>query len=229
MTFIERCWCLRLLRILVVIIAFILQELKIREFSFSGTNANFVWPHNEATLAALLNYKVTEDFELSRNVLIVELGSGTGILTIALRKMGFTSAISSDYDNSDIADNISHNCNLNGIYEAHIPHNWGQEFPWSQLKDVVPGRCFTEIRGQPSIVLVASDILLYRKLYSDLVRTIRQLLSPPFGSTQFCLKPFMILGAKRRVTGDDEFFAQLRNENCEVTHLGGRMFFIAQN
>jgi hypothetical protein len=21
------------------------------------------------------------------------------------------------------------------------------------------------------------------------------------------------------------FFAQLRNENCEVTHLGGRMFF----
>jgi hypothetical protein len=41
--------------------------------------------------------------------------------------------ITSDYDDSRIADNIAHNCALNQVPNCHIPHTWGQLFPFHLL------------------------------------------------------------------------------------------------
>ena len=207
--------------------------MKVREFSFSGTNANFVWPHNEATLNAFLDFKFNGTNGLNQSARILELGSGTGVLSIALRKLGFSSAITSDYDSTDIAENIEYNCLLNNVYHVHIPHTWGEQFPWEQLENIWQKCSSSVCTTQPPVVLVASDILLYKKLYSNLVHTICQLLSYNLkNNADSCcsansrMKPFMILGAKRRVTGDDEFFTLLRKADCEVTHLGGRIYCI---
>jgi hypothetical protein len=57
--------------------------LKIREYSFSPTNANFVWKGNEQFAEWILKNK--QEFE---NKKILELAAGTGILSIFLKKQG---------------------------------------------------------------------------------------------------------------------------------------------
>jgi predicted nicotinamide N-methyase len=49
----------------------------IREFAFSPTNANFVWPNN----GAIASY-ITENQAVFEGRNILELGSGTGDLVV---------------------------------------------------------------------------------------------------------------------------------------------------
>jgi predicted nicotinamide N-methyase len=61
-------------------------KLKIREFYFSTTNANFVWKGNKEFAEWILQNK--HYFE---NKKILELATGTGILSIFLKKQGLFS------------------------------------------------------------------------------------------------------------------------------------------
>jgi len=44
--------------------------------------------------------------------------------------------VSSDYgDDRAIEENIAHNCCLNGVTHHHVPHTWGQPFPFPLLRE----------------------------------------------------------------------------------------------
>jgi predicted nicotinamide N-methyase len=61
---------------------------------------------------------------------ILELGSGTGALTIFLKKAFNLDITTSDYDDKEIEHNIAFNCEANGVaVSPHIRHTWGDVFP----------------------------------------------------------------------------------------------------
>mmetsp|Transcript_4785 Transcript_4785/g.7441 ORF Transcript_4785/g.7441 Transcript_4785/m.7441 type:complete len:104 (+) Transcript_4785:3-314(+) len=59
------------------------KVIKIRELEFHPLNANFVWPGNEAVAAWILEHR-----DLFENRRILELGSGTGVLSIFMKVSG---------------------------------------------------------------------------------------------------------------------------------------------
>lgn len=88
-------------------------DLKIREFTFHRLNGNQVWPGNQIFADFLMqNYATLQGKQL------LELGSGSGILTIFLAKHGL-SITASDVPDAEIFENILYNCQLNQI--APIP------------------------------------------------------------------------------------------------------------
>jgi predicted nicotinamide N-methyase len=146
------------------------ERVEVRELGYSATNAAFVWP-NGGRLASLLS-TVPPSTTKSPPPRLLELGSGTGILAIFLRRKGWH-VVTSDYsDDPAIQENISHNCRLNGVPHYHVPHTWGQPFPFDLLR-----ACFQEL-GHPRHdvdIIVASDILLYAQQYDNLVATLLQI------------------------------------------------------
>lgn len=152
---------------------------------------------------------LADDGALLRGRRVLELGSGTGILTIALRARGFD-VTSSDYDDPVIAANIAHNCRLNALADGpHVAHTWGAPFAWP-----------SGVRAYD--VVLGSDLLLYAKSYAALVETLRQLLDRCrcCGDARGCAEctadggdratgPVALLNARRRVPGDGAFFALL--------------------
>ncbi|KAG0613072.1 hypothetical protein M758_6G074600 [Ceratodon purpureus] len=127
--------------------------LKIREFTFHQVNANLLWPGT----CIFAEWLVKHPTLLSERR-ILEIGSGTGALTIFLRKMYNLDITTSDYDDEDIEKNIHHNYIVNGITASpHIRHTWGDRFP-SECPDWD--------------LIIASDILLYVKQYANLVKTL---------------------------------------------------------
>lgn len=127
--------------------------LKIREFAFHQVNANFLWPGTRIFAEWLVKHP-----SLLSERRILELGSGTGALTIFLRKMYDVDITTSDYDDEDIEKNIRYNHVANGIAASpHIRHTWGDSFP-SECPDWD--------------LILASDILLYVKQYANLVKTL---------------------------------------------------------
>ncbi|PKI34515.1 hypothetical protein CRG98_045052 [Punica granatum] len=126
------------------------MELVIREFSFHQLNANLLWPGTFAFAVWL----VQDQFCLQGRRCI-ELGSGTGALAIFLRKSFNLDITTSDYDDSEIEENIAYNCRVNGISPAlpHIKHSWGDTFP----------------EADPDWdLIIASDILLCESLINVL-------------------------------------------------------------
>ena len=84
-------------------------ELKIREFTFHRLNGNQVWPGNQV-FAEFLSANV--QFLRTKNIL--ELGSGSGILSIFLSKIGIFPTVS-DCPDTEIFENIAFNCKINNI------------------------------------------------------------------------------------------------------------------
>ena len=174
----------------------------------------FVWPNNQQLCEFIEEHK-----SLFTNKSILELGSGTGILYCTLWKLGYHQLYSSDYNDSDISNNIRYNCTLNKVPHNHIEHSWGEKW-------------LSSIRPQ---IVIASDILLYTKMYSALVNTLKQLL---IGSNQqqdkveqsdFCNHPFFLLSAKRRVIDDHLFFEELTRNNFNIKDFGKRIYIITYN
>ncbi|KAF5750832.1 methyltransferase-like protein 23 isoform X1 [Tripterygium wilfordii] len=203
------------------------MELLIREFSFHQVNANLLWP-GTFTFAEWL-VKHPSCIEGRR---CIELGSGTGALAIFLRKRFKLDITTSDYEDQEIEENIAHNCRANGISPVlpHIKHTWGDAFPATDPDwDMV----------------IASDILLYVKQYSNLVKTLYFLLksfkpsdgeSLPLmeneqnGETPAGLpRPAFLMSWRRRIGKEDEslFFAGCEEAGLDVKHLGSRVYCIS--
>eukprot|EP01027_Heterolobosea_sp_BB2_P008920 GEZU01013212.1.p1 GENE.GEZU01013212.1~~GEZU01013212.1.p1 ORF type:complete len:191 (+),score=46.46 GEZU01013212.1:108-680(+) len=115
------------------------ETIRIREFDFHQTNANFVWPASK-TLAEFM--VAPENLPLFQNKTIIELGCGTGILSVFLKKKGLN-VCTSDYADPQITENVSFNFKLNGIEDdqvVHFPYTWGNELPEEMKKfDVIIG------------------------------------------------------------------------------------------
>lgn len=179
------------------------QRLRIREYAFSPTNANFVWPNNEALASWIL-----EHADMFRGRRILELGSATGALYCALVRCGFD-ITSSDAPDPDITRNLRHNCEANSVAFRHIEHGWGEAWPAAERFDVV----------------IASDILLYSRLYPALVRSLRAILTATPASPDAAY-PVFVLSARRRVPEDSQFFDELQREGFICRDHGKRLYTI---
>ena len=90
----------------------------IREFSFHRLNGNQVWPGNQIFADFLMN-----NLEVLKGKRVLELGSGSGILSIFLSKKGI-SITASDCPDNEVLENIEYNCKLNQIDPVPIfPRN----------------------------------------------------------------------------------------------------------
>ncbi|XP_008785350.2 protein N-terminal and lysine N-methyltransferase EFM7 isoform X2 [Phoenix dactylifera] len=133
------------------------MDLIIREFSFHQLNANLLWPGTFAFSEWLFQ---NQSLLCGRHIL--ELGSGTGALAIFLKRSFVVDITTSDFDDKEIEENIAHNCRANELAVLpHIRYTWGENFPTSE-----PGWD----------LIIASDILLYVKQYSNLIKTLSFLL-----------------------------------------------------
>ena len=137
-------------------------SIKIREFAFHLSNANFVWKGN----VKFADWICRTREKLFDNKKIVEIASGmyyrlyiefikpdelekkkknttrsnfkfylagTGILSIFMKLINLN-VTSSDYDDHGIIQkNIAYNAALNGVEFPHVPHTWGTEFPHGTL------------------------------------------------------------------------------------------------
>eukprot|EP01133_Synstelium_polycarpum_P002533 gene2533-2901_t len=174
------------------------EELVIREFHFSTTNAGYVWP----STFYLIDY-ILEHRDLFANKKVIELGSGTGILSLYLKKKGID-ITSSDIDNPEVSENIIYNQSLNNIQFNHIPHTWGDEFPKED---------------NDFDVVIASDIILYVSYFEKLMVTLRQLMDHKKDS-------FMIMAYKRKLYDSKKFFILLSENGFEFEIIGSKMWKI---
>ncbi|XP_010543202.1 PREDICTED: protein N-methyltransferase NNT1 isoform X2 [Tarenaya hassleriana] len=200
-------------------------ELLIREFAFHQLNANLLWPGTFAFAEWLMQHRAS----IQRRRCL-EIGSGTGALAIFLKKVSDIDITTSDYDDQEIEENIAHNCIANGVVPAlpHIRHTWGDTFP---------------VAEPDWDLIIASDILLYVKQYSNLIKSLSFLLksykpkdknvvNPTEGEqngtdTGLCW-PVFLMSWRRRIGKDDEslFFTGCEEAGLEVTHLGSRVYSI---
>eukprot|EP00898_Chlorokybus_atmophyticus_P006831 jgi/Chlat1/7149/Chrsp57S06745 len=206
--------------------------LKIREFAFHPVNANLVWPGTPVFAEWLAQRP-----HLLRGRRVIELGSGTGILAIFLRKHLQCDITTCDYDDAEIEENITYNCGLNDVSPAlpHIRHTWGAPFPCEPDWDIV----------------IASDILLYVKQYLNLVKTLCVLLrhqpgnsnsssqiqqgpswdpnAKPVKVTDSLLsRPSFLMSWRRRINKADEalFFSGCLKAGLTITVVGPRTYLI---
>ncbi|KZV39613.1 nicotinamide N-methyltransferase-like [Dorcoceras hygrometricum] len=198
-----------------------MQELVIREFSFHQLNANLLWPGTFAFIEWLVHHRSWVD---GRKV--IELGSGTGALAIFLHKSIGVDITTSDYDDVQIEENIAYNCQINGVIPVlpHVRHSWGDVFPISN-----PGWD----------LIIASDILLYVKQYSNLIKSLSFLLksyeSKAIDIISSCgdgscplPRPAFLMSWRRRIGREDEsqFFTGCEKTGLVVSHLGSRVYCI---
>nr|GMD44955.1 protein N-terminal and lysine N-methyltransferase efm7-like isoform X1 [Ipomoea batatas] len=199
------------------------MELLIREFDFHELNANLLWPGTFAFAEWLVEHRSWLE---GRRIL--ELGSGTGALAIFLQKSFKFDITTSDYDDTDIEENIAHNCQANGISPAlpHIRHTWGEAFP-------IPDPHWD--------LIIASDILLYVKQYPNLIKTLSFLLrayTPNISQadsrgfeqqdSSALPQPAFLMSWRRRIGKEDEslFFDGCEKAGLKVNHLGSRVYCI---
>ncbi|CAG9312176.1 unnamed protein product [Blepharisma stoltei] len=176
------------------------EKYRIREFNFHPLNANKVWPGNTVFAGWLLG-----NLEELKNKKIIELGAGSGILSIFLAKHGID-ITTSDYNDTEIPVNIAYNCNLNGISVIpHISHSWGESIDFSVDFDIV----------------VASDILLYVKQYGNLIETLKKLLEKP--QSKFWLSN------RRRIDTESSFLDMCTASGLSVQNIGPKVFEIKLN
>jgi len=177
------------------------EEFSIREYAFSPTNSGCVWKSSFPLCEYV--HKNESDF---RNKKIIELGSGTGIVSIYLRKQGYE-ITSSDIPDDDTTNNIKCNCELNRVEFKHIPHLWGNKFP-DEFNDFD--------------VILASDIILYENHYNELLHTLKQILSKKEHS-------FFIMTYKRKAYGEKKFFQLLEEGGFYHELIGSKMWRICLN
>ncbi len=179
-----------------------------------------------------------------------------GILSIYLRKKGLA-AVSSDYEDDEAAldANIAYNCALNGVPHYHLAHTWGQPFPFGPLRACLENIFLespsTSVDKQPTgsdgvvDVIVASDILLYKEQYHNLINTLQQIFRHSFSEKAKCSQscelyghthstrrtdvfelagmtfeyPFFLLNVARRLQTTELFYEMLKEAGFKVQQL----------
>jgi predicted nicotinamide N-methyase len=189
-------------------------QLNIRQFAFHTTNANRVWPSTFVLAEYVLPYLLEWN-----NKRILEIGAGTGVLSMWLLKHGLHHVHTSDYapaspdEQDEIQENIQHNYALNGLPPAiHIPHTWGT--PWRPAT--------TTGSTVPSYdIVLGSDLLLYVNAYPALVTTLSFLI-------QICNPnaTFIMAWNRKRLTNHciQSFFTQMTESGFRYQHMGKGVF-----
>lgn len=198
------------------------HKLKIRQFGFHPTNANFVW-HGNFELATWISQN-KDRFEGKR---ILELGSATGILSIFLHKMGFE-VVASDYNDPMIEENFHFNLELNDMASIipFVRYCWGDPLP----------AVFARDNEFPFDIIIASDILIYVNQYPNLVNTLSRLIKPnvwALEQTNQCSlqteahiqeSPHFIMCWNRHAKGEEEFFQRMESEGFTIDTIGKRIY-----
>ncbi|XP_011624763.1 uncharacterized protein LOC18437959 isoform X2 [Amborella trichopoda] len=174
------------------------MELFIREFSFHFLNANLVWPGTFAFADWLAE---RHSWLIGRRVL--ELGSGTGALSIFLRKSFEVDITTSDFDDEDIEENIAHNCELNGV--PMLPH-------------------IRHVKQYPNLIKTLCFLLKTYKPKGGETRTTFKL-----GSDVEVAPPVFLMSWRRRIGKEDEalFFSRCEESGLDVEHMGSRVYCIS--
>ncbi|KAL7265543.1 hypothetical protein ACSBR1_003342 [Camellia fascicularis] len=178
------------------------MELLIREFSFHELNANLLWPGTFSFAEWLLQHR---SWVQGRRT--IELGSGTGALAIFLRKSFQLDITTSDYDDQEIAENIAHNCRVNGISPV-LPH-------------------IKHVKQYANLIKTLSFLLKSYKARLDELVSLRN--NEQNGETCLGLPcPAFLMSWRRRIGKEDEslFFNGCENAGLEVQHLGSRVYCI---
>eukprot|EP01116_Phalansterium_solitarium_P008800 TRINITY_DN22769_c0_g1_i1.p1 TRINITY_DN22769_c0_g1~~TRINITY_DN22769_c0_g1_i1.p1 ORF type:complete len:543 (-),score=131.01 TRINITY_DN22769_c0_g1_i1:202-1656(-) len=172
-------------------------SVQVREFAFSVTNSGTVWKSS----FPLCKYIMQHEAQF-RGKRIIELGSGTGIVSIFLKKQGFD-ITSSDIADDEVTENIQHNYRLNGVEVPHVPHLWGTDFP-------------PELNNFD--VVIASDIILYVNHYDELLVTLKQLMMK-HPDQSLCVMTY-----KRKASNQNGFFALLNQQGFEHEVVGSKIW-----
>ncbi|KAG1337708.1 protein N-terminal and lysine N-methyltransferase efm7 [Cocos nucifera] len=205
------------------------MDLIIREFSFHQLNANLLWPGTFAFSEWLFQ---NQSLLCGRHIL--ELGSGTGALAIFLKRSFGVDITTSDFDDKEIEENIAHNCRANELAVLpHIRYTWGEMFPTSE---------------PDWDLIIASDILLYVKQYSNLIKTLSFLLEAykrkdKKGVANFQVNqvvtisgkevqlqwPLFLMSWRRRIGREEEalFFTGCEDVGLVTQHVGSRVYGIS--
>lgn len=204
------------------------RDLIIREFSFHQLNANLLWPGTFAFSEWLF-----QNESLLCNQRILELGSGTGALSIFLQKSFGVNITTTDFDDKEIEENIAHNSRVNGLdVLPHIRYTWGDKFPTSE---------------PDWDLIIASDILLYVKQYPDLIKTLSFLLKAykpkndkkggvageqviTISGKEVQLQwPLFLMSWRRRIGREEEalFFTGCEDAGLVTHHVGSRVYCIS--
>ena len=204
--------------------------LQIEQSSFHPFNANGVWP----AAFILANYIKAHDNSLRKSnessTKVLEIGSATGALAIALSKMGFE-VTTSDYADDEIEGRIARNFERNGLeIPLHIPHTWGSGW-WVPSSEESSEEQSSEQKdidnSPPSIVdfVVASDILIYVKSYPQLVQTFVEIFRGPQESLTSSNNSFMsswhppsclLMGWKRKIADASLFFDMMKDQGFSI-------------
>ena len=184
------------------------MSFEVEQLAYHSHNANKVWPGTFALAEYIKQnpemYPPTTaepggGLPAAVETTLLEVGSATGAMAMALQKMGH-SVVTSDLDDQEVTDLIAANFRRNDLpVPEHIPHTWGTEWP-------------AERAGKFSTI-VASDILLYINAYPALVQTLLAL----FASTG-CGEFLMVWN--RRMKESSEFFERMDKAGFGHEHLG---------
>lgn len=204
--------------------------LTIREFLFHQFNANLLWPGTFAFCEWL-----SQNRSLIEGQRILELGSGTGALAIFIKRSFEVDITTSDVDDVEVEENIAYNCKANEVKVLpHIKHTWGETFPVSE---------------PDWDLIIASDILLYVKQYTNLIKTLsfllknykqREIKSETAGSSQHrrlltvsgeelqLQQPVFLMSWRRRIGGEEAlFFSGCEDAGLVTKHIGSRVYCIS--
>jgi len=176
-------------------------KIKVKEYAFHPLNANFVWGGNQPFAQWIIQNK-----SIFEGKQIIELGCGTGVLSIFLKIQGFD-ITSSDYDDETINQNVTQNAILNNIQLTHLPLTWGTELSENFKK-------FN--------IVIANDVLLYSKQYDNLIKTLRDILT----TSETEERKHCYMCWKRRFKEDKFFFEKLREQNFQYLEVASRIWDI---
>jgi len=190
------------------------ETLEIREFSFHPQNANRVWPGTFALVAYLARLLGEPEPSARRAALggarVLELGAATGVVSIWLRRLGVAATTSDVVDEGEVARNIAHNAQLNGVGAiSHVEHTWGEAWGGGEFD-----------------VVVASDILLYTAAYEALVQTLMKLMAGK-PSRSFVMVWLRRLKHSDGTDSSVDFFTRMREAGFSCRHEGNRVFTFA--
>ncbi|KAJ4456850.1 putative protein N-terminal and lysine N-methyltransferase EFM7 [Paratrimastix pyriformis] len=174
------------------------DPIAIRELQFHVVNAHKVWPFNERFMGW-----INRNQQYFQGKHILELGSGTGVLAIYMKKMGWD-VTSSDYDDAEIEANIVFNATANHTSFPHIRYTWGTPLPES-------------LSGGKFDLIVANDILLYVAQYDALMDSLKRLLWAATVPGQ--PRPMALFCWHRKAKGVRPFFEIAAERGFEVDHI----------
>ncbi|XP_063718009.1 uncharacterized protein LOC134845087 [Symsagittifera roscoffensis] len=163
---------------------------------------------------------------------ILELGCGDGLVSMFMKRRGFKGIVTSDIENADSMSILKWNNERNGLYHKHIPFNWGQKFPTSELAqywkeqvsvDTVDGLDYGPYVAMLHDVclILANDVLFDSQYFPMFQDTIDQLFS--FIEKDLKRVPVLLLGigSEHLTEEQQKFFSQLeKRDSTSVDPLG---------